>query len=257
MTRFDPPSSILVTGATSGLGEALAAAYAQPGVHLALTGRNRERLREITDHCLMAGAEVSDAALDVTDAPAMARWIDTVNQKRPLDLLIANAGVSARTSGQSHAGRQTQAILSANLAGVVNTVLPAIPHMQGHGKGQIAIVSSLAGFLGVPGASAYSASKAAVRIWGEGLRSELRRDGIAVTVICPGFIDTPMTADTSAWKPFVMDVDNAAKLIVNRLRSGPARIAFPWSLYWAIRTIGMLPTGVSSRLVAKAVLKPE
>lgn len=249
MSRREP-RSILITGASSGLGDALACAYARPGVHLALGGRDPARLREVTDHCLMTGAQVTDAAIDVTDSPAMAAWIQRADDRQPLDLVIANAGISARTAGTGDPERRIQAIFSVNLAGVVNSLLPAIRLMQARGQGQLAIMSSLAGFIALPDAASYCASKAAVRVWGEGLRGALAAEGIAVTVICPGYIKTPMTAGAGLWMPLAMEADAAAALIKRRLARAPARIAFPWPLYAAVRLFGLLPAALATRLLA-------
>lgn len=160
---------------------------------------------------------------------------------RRLDLVIANAAISGGTGGDGlrpESGEQTRRIFAANLDGVLNTVLPAIAVMRNQPplpgsrgiRGQIAIVSSLAGFRGFPGAPAYSASKAAVKAWGEGLRPALARDGIAVSVVCPGFVRTPMTAGNPFPMPFLMEPKRAAAIIRRGLAGNRARIAFPWPL---------------------------
>ena len=186
------PTSILITGASGGLGAALARAYAAPDVFLALTGRNQARLEAAAESCRGHGAEVATAGIDVVDAAALAAWLVEIDERRPLDLVIANAGISGGTVGGEGAA-QTRRIFAVNVDGALNTVLPAIPRMQARRRGQIALMSSLSAFRALPGSPAYSASKAAVRFWGEALRGVLARDGIGVSVICLGYVRTPMT----------------------------------------------------------------
>jgi short-subunit dehydrogenase len=230
------PKAILITGASSGLGAALALAYARPGVTLFLSGRDEPRLTAVAERCRTQGAEALATPLDVTCADALAAWVAASDQHRPLDLVIANAGISAGTAGGAEGLDQTRAIFAVNLDGVIDTVMPAVALMRPRRHGQIAIMSSLAGFRGVGGAPAYCASKAAVRVWGEALRGALRPDGLTVSVICPGFVETPMTAINRFPMPGLMRADSAAQLIRQALARGRGRIAFPWpmaALSWA------------------------
>ncbi len=250
MTTKDP-TNILITGASSGIGAALAKAYAAPGVRLALSGRNEARLTMVAGLCRGGGAEVTTALRDVTDAEAMAGWIAEVDQERPLDLVIANAGISAGTADGGEDRAQSAAVFAVNLDGVRNTVLPAIEAMQARGRGQIAIMSSLAAFRGFPGAPAYCASKAAVRIWGEALRGHLAGDGVGVSVICPGFVRSRMTEVNDFPMPFLMDAERAAVIIRRGLARNRGRIAFPWPTYFWAWLLGVLPTALTDRLLRK------
>ncbi len=265
-----PATSILITGASSGIGAALAEAYAKPGVLLSLTGRNAARLEAVASLCRAHGAAVATRALDVTDRATMAAWIAECDAARPLDLVVANAGISAGTGGipKEHgieAPQQAQRIFAVNVDGVFNTVEPAVPLMRRHAprpdvpahaaRGQIAIVSSLAGFRGFPGAPAYSASKAAVKAWGEALTPLLAPDGIAVSVVCPGFVTTAMTARNDFRMPFLMSVEAAAARIRDGLARGRPRIAFPWPMHMAAWLLAALPPAWSDRLLAKAPAK--
>jgi short-subunit dehydrogenase len=245
------PRSILITGASSGIGAALARRYAAPGGALALTGRDAARLADTADACRAAGAKVREGLLDVLEREALAAWIAEVDAAAPLDLVIANAGVSAGTGGGGEDDAQTRRIFSINVDGVVNTVLPAVACMRPRGRGQIAIMSSLAAFRGFPGAPAYCASKAAVRIWGEALRGHLHGDGIGVSVICPGYIATPMTAVNHFSMPLLMDADRAAWIIQRGLARDKARIAFPWPMYALVRLISALPPGLTDLLLRR------
>ena len=238
---MNEPKSILITGASSGLGAALARAYAAPGVKLTLGGRDAERLGRIAAECRARGAEVVAAAVDVTDAEATARWIAAADEANPLDLVIANAGISGGTFGGGESQEQAAAIVATNLGGVIHTVHPAAERMRARRRGQIAIMSSLAGFRGMPGAPAYGASKAASRSYGEALRGTLHRHNVGVTVICPGFIRTPMTDVNGFRMPMLMEADRAARLIRRGLARNRARIAFPFRLYALVWLLGALP----------------
>lgn len=247
MTR--DPRSILITGASGGLGAALARAYAAPGVALALTGRDRTRLDSATEACRAAGAEARAAAIDVRDPARLAAWMGEVDAAAPLDLVVANAGVSAGTGAGTESEEQARRIFAVNVEGVVNTVAPAIELMRPRRAGQIAIMSSLAAFRGFPGAPAYCASKAAVRVWGEALRGHLHGAGLGVSVICPGFVRTPMSARNPFPMPFLMDAERAARIIRRGLARNRARIAFPWPLAAAVYLLSALPPGWTDPLL--------
>ncbi len=250
---------ILITGASSGLGKALAYSYATPETVLFLGGRNQKRLEETASLCRKKGALVHSKALDVTDKNSMQRWIIDADTKSPLDLVIANAGVSGGT-GDGKSGEnsnQAQHIFDVNVMGVLNTVNPVLPRMRERDKGQIAIMSSLVSFCGWPGAPSYSASKGAVRFYGEALHGSLMSTGVKISVICPGFIETPMTAVNNYPMPFVMTADKAADLIIRQLQKNKARIAFPFPVYWCAGFLGILPPSISLRLLHKLPAKPE
>lgn len=274
------PRSVLITGASSGIGAALALAYAEPGRCLALGGRNESRLAGIAEQCRARGADVTTRPLDITDRESVAAWVAEVAAQGPdgrLDLVIANAGISGGTGrhssdggdgsqGDEESAAQVRRIFAVNVDGVFNTALPAIPLMRGQApvtvagtppwRGQIAVVSSLVGFRGFPGAPAYSASKAAVKAWGEGLRGALKHEEIAVSVVCPGFIRTPMTAGNPFPMPFLMEPERAAAVIKRGLERNQARIAFPWPHYFAAWLAGVLPPSWIDPLLSRLPRKP-
>ncbi len=235
------PRHIAITGASSGIGGALALTYASMGVILSLHGRNADRLERVAGLARAWGAEVAVHAGDVTDSKGMVAWIVERNDVADIDLLIANAGISAASSRVDEMEAQTKAIFDINVTGVFNTIHPALSLMMRRRRGQIAIVASLAGFRGFAGSSAYAASKAAVRIYGEGLRAEMSPHGVEVNVICPGFIKTPMTEVNSFDMPFLMSPERAAQIIRKGLALNRARIAFPWQMYAFIRLLAALP----------------
>jgi len=237
------PRSILITGASSGIGLALARRYAASGTTLALGGRDRDRLEATAELCRRAGAAVETAVVDVTEAAAMDAWLTTADATAPLDLVIANAGISAGTGRGGETAEQARQILRTNIDGVVNTVQPAIARMRPRRRGHIAIISSLAAYRGFPGAPAYCASKAAVRAYGEALRGALHVDKMGVTVICPGFVESGMTAVNEFPMPMLMTAERAADRIHRAIARNKASLAFPWPLHAAVWLFGALPAG--------------
>ena len=237
------PTSILITGASSGIGAALAAEYAGPGVTLHLGARSVARLESVAERARDAGAEVHAEAIDVTDADSVRRWVLAADDRRPLDLVVANAGISAGTSGASGAEpeHQVRAVFATNVDGVLNTVLPILPRLTARGGGQIALVASLAGYRGMPGAPSYCGSKAAIKVFGEGLRGSVHRSGVRVSVVCPGYIRTPMTDVNEFPMPFLMDVEKAARVIRRGLERDRPRISFPWPTAAAVWVLQALP----------------
>ncbi len=235
------PRSILITGASSGIGAGLARLYAGPGISLAISGRDKERLLAVAETCRRRGAQVIAEVIDVKDRNAMAKWIERVDGEHPLDLVVANAGISGGAGGHGEDEDQVREIFAVNMAGVLNTVLPTMALMRQRKSGQIAIMSSLAGFIGLPGAPAYSASKAAVKVYGEALHGWLKVDNIRVSVICPGYVKTRITANNAFPMPFLMTADKAARKIKHGLSRDKARIAFPLPMAAVMWLIAALP----------------
>lgn len=253
---MNPVRSVVITGASSGIGEALALAYAGPGVALSLTGRDAARLDAVAERCRATGAAVRADVVDVADRAAMAAWFVGVDAAHPVDLVIANAGISAGTGRAGESEEQARRIFAVNLDGVLNTVYPAIEAMRARGHGQIALMASLAGFRGLPGAPAYCASKAAVRVLGESLRGDLAGQGIGVSVICPGFVRSRMTARNPFRMPLLMDAGPAAALIRRRLARNAGRISFPWPIAAAVWLLSALPAGWVDGIAAALPRKP-
>ncbi len=233
-----------ITGASSGLGRALAMALAAPGATLHLSGRDAGRLGAVADACEARGARAIARVLDVRDAAACAAWVQGAGR---LDLLVANAGISAGTGGATEPAEQARAIFETNVTGVLNTVLPALPVMAaqppgpGGWRGQVAVVASVAAFVAAPGAPAYCASKAAVQRWAEALDATERSRGIRIASICPGYVRTPMTAKNTFPMPFLMDAEEAARRSLDGLARGRIRVVYPWPLYLGARIAGALP----------------
>ena len=165
-----------------------------------------------------------------------------MDRETPVDLCIANAGISGGTGRRGESEEQARRILAVNVDGVLNTIHPLIGPMTARGRGQLALVSSLAGFRGYPGAPAYCASKAAVRSYGESLRLDLRAAGIEVSVICPGFVKSRITDRNRFPMPFLMDADRAASIIKRGLERNRGRIAFPLPTYLMAWMVAVLPS---------------
>jgi short-subunit dehydrogenase len=250
------PKNIVITGASSGLGAALAVHYAQSGVTLHLSGRNAARLSQTANICEELGAAVHTRIVDATDASAMQEWIESVDDSAPVDLVIANAGISAGIGGGEEKADQARNIFRINVDGVVNTIAPLIPRMSARRHGQIALISSLAGIRGLPSSPAYSASKGWVRVYGEGLRGWLMKNNVRVNVVCPGFIKTPMTDINPYHMPFLMSADKAAHIIARGLASNKGMIAFPKRLYIPLLLLATPPSAISDRLFALLPDKP-
>ena len=237
---------VLITGASSGIGAALACYYAKPRVQLALSGRDAQRLGVVAETCRNRGAIVSPLCADVRDSRRMREWIEAEDATTPLDLVIANAGIGG---GPRESEAQMRNVLAVNLDGVLNTCWPAIDRMRGRGSGQIAITSSLAGYRGFADAPAYCASKAAVKTLGEAWRGALRRHGIRVSVICPGFVETPIVANNKSRMPFLMGAERAAQIIARGLAADRPRISFPLPMTLAAWFLAALPARASDWLL--------
>ena len=246
-----PFKSILITGASSGLGRALARELAATGVRLALGGRDGSRLAETATTCAAKGSEVCVRQVDVTDAAEMSQWVRCEDAARPLDLVIANAGVSGEIGAPGERVGQSEWIYRVNVLGVLNTVEPLLPAMRARGRGQIGLVASLAGFRGSARGPAYAGSKAALIAQGQGWRDRLAADGVGVTVICPGYIRTPMTERHRFRLPFLLEPDVAARRIVTALASDKGVFVFPRPLPIAAWLFRLLPARVTGPLISR------
>lgn len=254
---MENPRNILITGASSGIGEALAMHYAAPGIYLALSGRDKARLENVAERCRERGATVEENIISVTDRDAMRVWIDDIDQRHPLDLVIANAGISGGTGSGGESEEQVREIFDVNITGVLNTVLPVLPLMEKRKRGQVALMASLASFSGWPGAPAYGASKGCVRLYGEALRGALRGSGVRVSVICPGFVESRMTAVNDYKMPFLLDSSRAAGIIARGLAKDRGRIFFPWQSVILAMLIASLPLTLNHRILTRLPKKPS
>lgn len=238
--------NIVITGASAGIGAALASAFGS-GHRLLLVGRNAARLAKVAEAVRAAGSEAHVATTDVRDREALAAVLTAFDEGTPVDLLVANAGVSAglgpgRTPEAEGVSRR---LLDVNYAGVLNTVEPLVGRMQARRRGRIVIVSSLAGLRALPDMPSYSATKAAVAAYGVSLRGWLRPFGVGVTVVYPGFVTSAMSARHLGAKPFEISAEAAARKIVAGIARGRSVIAFPIVLVIGILLGKLLPPALS------------
>jgi short-subunit dehydrogenase len=245
------PGTVLITGATGGIGVALALNYASAGRTLILHGRDTARLAALRAQCEALGARVLTLTFDVRDADSTVRELRRVSQQQAIDLAIVNAGVTRmmRDGDEAESVDIARGVLDVNLIGAWATVAGVLPDMRRRGSGQIALISSLAAFVTLPKVPAYSASKAALRAYGEALRPWLAPQGIAVNVVLPGFVHTEMTSQISGPKPFLMSAERAARIIRHGLERDRPRIAFPRAFAWGAMWISILPKPLSIRIL--------
>jgi short-subunit dehydrogenase len=240
------PQHVLITGASSGIGAALSRCYARPGVRLSLTARDPARLRQVSNLCRSAGAETEWETVDIADAETAGQWITDCDSQQPIDIVIANAGIGgsaviAPDTGETLA--TAREIVATNILGVVHSVIPLLPRFAARGNGHVVIMSSLAAYVGLPHSPLYSASKAAVRVYGQALRRLLAPSGVRVTVVCPGFVETPMSVSVQGPRPLLWSAERAAERIVRGIERGEREITFPWPLVMLARLADVLPPG--------------
>ncbi|WP_319774136.1 SDR family NAD(P)-dependent oxidoreductase [Breoghania sp.] len=239
--------SIVITGASGGIGTELAKAFAAPGVSLALIARDESRLKPLAEVCRSAGASVAIAGIDVRDREALHAFLAAHDDAHPVDLLIANSGVTCGLGPDRSRESDADAewLADVNYKGVVHTVSALVERMRARRKGRIVMMSSLAGMRGLPDMPSYSATKAAVIAYGESLRGWLRPFKVGVTVICPGFVTSPMSARHMGAKPFEISAAKAARIIKRAAEWGLPFRAFPWPLALGIRLSRLLPPWAS------------
>lgn len=247
--------TILITGASSGIGAALAEAYASSKTRLILTGRNEPRLQAIASRCQEKGSQTLIRAQDVRDTSDIAQWLSKTDSLYPITLAILNAGIG--TGPYAETPERMQIIFDINVQGTLNFLLPLILLMKARKGGHIALMSSLASFKGFAGKSAYCASKAALRIMGEGLRSSLAPENIFVSVICPGFVDTPLTSYNKFPMPFIMSPHQAAEIIKHGLHRKKPRISFPKSMASLTWMLGLIPPIFHDYLMKLLPYRPQ
>ncbi len=233
---------VLITGASSGIGRALAIELARRGAAVGLLARRQDLLREVVREIEALGGKASALPTDVTDANAVRAAVSALQSEfGPIDLLIANAGVGATTAADKLEPEGVAKVFSVNVMGVVNCATAVIPQMTERGRGQLAVISSLAAYRGLPKSAAYCASKAAISSLFESLRLDLQPQGIDVTIIYPGFIRTPLTAGRQAKLPFLLEVDDAARKMIGAIEKRKKSYAFPWQLATIVRAGMVMP----------------
>lgn len=247
---------VFLTGASSGIGEALARLYADRGATLGLVARRGDFLAALKAEL---PSTTETYACDVRDLAAVKSAAAHFMERHGLpDVVIGNAGVSYGTLTEVERDAATfREILDINVTGLVHTFHPFIEPMRARARGTLVGIASVAGFRGLPGASAYSASKAAAISYLEALRLELRGSGVGVTTICPGFIATPMTAKNPYPMPFILGADDAARRFARAIDAQSSYAVIPWQMAIVGRVLRVLPNAIYDRMMAGAGRKPR
>ena len=235
----------MITGASSGIGKGLAFEIAARGGRVGLLARREDVLNEIVDQIRAQNGTAIAVGADVRDAHAVRAAADTIRAELgPIDVMIANAGIGTANHASQLNPDQVAEVININVLGAVNSVAAVAPEMLERKSGQLVAISSLAGYRGLAKSAAYSASKAALSSFFESLRIDLRHSGVTVTIIYPGFIKTPLTDGRKARMPYLMELDDAVKKIVNAIEKGKRSYAFPWQLATIVRSSLVMPAAM-------------
>jgi len=241
-----------ITGGSSGIGASVARRLATAGFTVAVTARREDALAELAASVTGPGRIVPFPG-DVTQAEGIEDIVARVEADLgPIALAILNAGVYLPVTGDALDRETFDKTFDVNIRGTVNCLIPLARRMQGHGRGQIAIVASVAGYFGLPTAAPYGASKAALINLAEALKFDFDNQGITIQVIAPGFVDTPATADNPFPMPYLMSVEKASRRLVEGLQTGRFEVTFPRRFTYALKIIRCLPYGLFFRVVASA-----
>jgi NAD(P)-dependent dehydrogenase (short-subunit alcohol dehydrogenase family) len=236
MTR--PWQTAWITGAGTGIGRSLALDLAREGVKVAASARTERNLSLLAAHHVA----VDFYPLDVTDRAEVAKAVDEIESALgPIDLAILNAGTWRPLSAQKFDAGAVREALETNYMGAVHCLEALLPRMIERGRGHIAIMASVAGYRGMPRAGGYAPTKAALINLAESLYADVSRFGIKVSIINPGFVDTPMTRGSETPMPFLVSAEDASVRILQGLRKGKFEIAFPWPLVWPLKFARILP----------------
>lgn len=245
---------VFLTGASSGIGEGLALALAKKGATLGLLARREEMLGELAEKCEAAGGESRVFACDVVDAEAVQDAADALRSEfGKIDILIANAGIGGNNEEtQNLKPEAVKKVIDINLIGAVNSVSAVLPQMLERGSGQLVAISSLAGFRGLPKSAAYCASKAGMTAFFESVRLDVQNKGIAVTIIQPGFIKTPLTSGRENKMPFLMELEDSIPHFLRAIEGKKKFAAFPWQLATIVRAGKFFPAWLYDRIAGSA-----
>ncbi len=234
--------TVLITGGSSGIGRALALWFAKRGARVFAAARRKDALNALAQEAAAAGATVEPVVLDVADADAVLSTVQRLDEESGgLDVVVANAGVGGETYAKRLHWPTLEQQIRVNVTGAAATLTAALPGMVRRGKGQLAGISSLAAFRGMPRSAGYCASKAYLATFLEGLRNDLAGTGVGVTCVFPGFVRSELTAKNSHKMPFLMEPEAAAEKIGKALLKGSRNLSFPWQLAATAHTSRLLP----------------
>jgi short-subunit dehydrogenase len=246
---FWTDKTVMITGASSGIGKGLALEIASRGARLGLVARRQNLLDEVVD--AVKGRAVAVTA-DVRDADAMKDAAERIHAELgPIDILIANAGIGTSSHISQLDPNHVSKVIGINVVGAANSVAAVVPRMVDRGQGHLVAISSLAAYRGLAKSAAYCASKAAMSAYFESVRIDLRNTGVDVTIIHPGFIKTPLTAGREAHMPYLMELDDAIPKIVSAIEKKKKSVAFPWQLATVVRAGMFMPTFMYDWIAAR------
>jgi short-subunit dehydrogenase len=235
----------MITGASAGIGRGLALEIAARGGRLGLLARREEALNKIVDEIKRQNGHALAVAADVRDPKSVRTAADRFRAELgPIDVMIANAGIGTSNHAAQLHPEQVAEVININVLGAVNSVAAVLPEMAERGSGQLVAISSLAGYRGLAKSAAYSASKSAMSAFFESLRIDLRRTGVTVTIIYPGFIKTALTAGREKKMPYLMELDTAVEKILTAIEKGKKSYAFPWQLATFVRSSLIMPASM-------------
>jgi short-subunit dehydrogenase len=238
----------LITGASSGLGRGLAVAFAQRGVKVYAAARREAELAALAKDT----PNIEPMVLDVSDADATFEAVQKLDEKDPLDLVIANAGIGRPTPGKKLEWATVKQVMNVNVLGALATISGALPGMVARDRGHVVGISSLAAWRGLPKSGAYSSSKAALSIFLESLRVDLRKTNVAVTTICPGFVRTPIAENADHARPFQIETEDAVRRMVRAIDKRKREVAFPLPLSMGSRLLPFIPNAVYDFFASKS-----
>lgn len=246
--------TILLAGASSGIGEALAVTLAKKGATLGLIARREELLIDLAARCEAVGGKAMVLPCDVVDPTAVQMAADKFRTEcGHIDIMIANAGIGGNDPlTRAYDPASVKKLIDINLLGAVNSIHAVIPHMIERRSGQLVAISSLAGFRGLPKSAAYSASKAAMTAFFESVRLDNARHGIDVTIIQPGFIKTPLTSGRSNKMPFILELDDSIPYFISAIEKKKKFAAFPFTLALIVKLGRIMPAWLYDKVAGKA-----
>jgi short-subunit dehydrogenase len=252
VAKFWNNKTVLITGASSGIGKGLALEIATRGGRLALIARREDVLNEIVNEIRAQQGTAIAVAADVRDANALKQAAERVRAELGrVDVLIANAGIGGTDPVTKLDPARVADVMNINVLGAVNSVAAVLPNMIERQSGQLVAIASLAGYRGLAKSAAYSASKAALSAFFESLRIDLRHTGVTVTIIYPGFIKTPLTSGRAAKMPYLMELDDGIKRILSAIEKGKKSYAFPWQLAMIVRSSLLMPPSLYDWIAAR------
>lgn len=244
-------TSIVITGASRGLGAALAARFAAPGTTIGLIGRDAAALAATAANCAARGASTRIATQDVRDGPGMQALLEAWDTALPITLAIANAGITGgrQADGTMDGSESARRLVEVNMLGAIHLAEPLIPRMQARQAGQIAFIASLAGLRGMPDHPAYSASKAGVIAYADALRAALRPDNIQISLVMPGYFASDLDAHWTGPKPLALSLDTMADRVTTVIRARRGRTMIPRRLGTLLHLLTLLPSPIADRLI--------